>query len=339
MPAYKDAKRGTWFAKISVTQDEKSRQIVKRGFPTKKDALRWEAQQKTTKRSIKTFEEVFLEQARSIDSSPTAVSMKTAWLQKHFEGYYSPIDKLTKPYLIEWRNGLESKGLAVRTMNRGIGYVKSVLAYASAVYDIPNNGAVLRSYRQTKKNEMNVWTVQEFNRFLECVPEGYYKVFFLFLFWTGCRRGEALALQTSDIVGNRAHITKAIKHYKNGFIPLKTDSSERWITLDTGLLTALQPYMVGSFVFGGERSLPITQVQKIFTDAIEESGVKPIRIHDLRHSHATLLINSGANIVAVSKRLGHASITQSLRTYTHLLQEKDDELMGIIKALSGEEQR
>ena len=282
---------------------------------------------------------MFHEQARSIDSSPTTVHMKEAWLTRHFEGYFSPIDKLTKPYLIEWRNSLESKGLAVRTVNRGIGYVKSVLSYVSAVYDVPNNGAVLRSYRLTKKNEMEVWTVQEFNQFLECVPEGYYKVFFMFLFWTGCRRGEALALQTSDIVGNRAHITKAIKHYKNGFLPLKTDSSERWITLGTELLNALQPYLGGTFVFGGERSLPITVVQETFEKAIRDSGVNPIRLHDLRHSHATLLINSGANIVAVSKRLGHASINQTLRTYTHLLQEKDDELVGIINALSGEKQR
>ena len=60
--------------------------------------------------------------------------------------------------------------------------------------------------------------------------------------------------------------------------------------------------------------------------------MKPICIHDLRHSHATWLINSGVNIVAVSKRLGHASINQTLKTYTHLLQKTNDEMMDTIES-------
>lgn len=57
------------------------------------------------------------------------------------------------------------------------------------------------------------------------------------------------------------------------------------------------------------------------------------RLHDLRHSHATLLINSGVNIVAVSKRLGHSSINQTLKTYTHLLKNTDDELINTLEKL------
>ena len=83
----------------------------------------------------------------------------------------------------------------------------------------------------------------------------------------------------------------------------------------------------GPYLFGGECPLAVTTIARYFSQAIEETGVRRIRLHDLRHSHATWLINNGANIVAVSKRLGHASIEQTLQTYTHLLQESDNDLV------------
>ena len=71
-----------------------------------------------------------------------------------------------------------------------------------------------------------------------------------------------------------------------------------------------------------------------FQHGLTRSGVKPIRIHDLRHSFATNAICSGASIVAVSKYLGHSSITITLDTYTHLLEKADDEMIGIMNKLS-----
>ncbi|MBQ1324985.1 MAG: tyrosine-type recombinase/integrase, partial [Solobacterium sp.] len=70
-----------------------------------------------------------------------------------------------------------------------------------------------------------------------------------------------------------------------------------------------------------------------FNKAIAKAGVRKIRIHDLRHSHASLLINNGVNIVAVSKRLGHSNIEQTLQTYTHLLEKTDSQMLEIISGL------
>jgi integrase len=97
----------------------------------------------------------------------------------------------------------------------------------------------------------------------------------------------------------------------------------------------LKPFIQNAepFVFGTYRSLSITTVQRTFTAAIKKSGVKPITIHDLRHSHATLLINAGVNIVAVSKRLGHSSINITLKTYAHLLEETEEDLVNTIDEL------
>lgn len=136
-------------------------------------------------------------------------------------------------------------------------------------------------------------------------------------------------------LGNRVRIWRSIKHYKNGFLPLKSDSSERTITLDDVTLEYLKPFIAKAkpFVFGETRSLPITSVQKVFEQAIKDSGVPRIRIHDLRHSHATMLINNGVNIVAVSRRLGHSDINITLKVYSHLLRKTEDEMVTTISNL------
>lgn len=136
-------------------------------------------------------------------------------------------------------------------------------------------------------------------------------------------------------LGNRVRIWRSIKHYKNGFLPLKSDSSERTITLDDVTMEYLKPFIAKAkpFVFGETRSLPITSVQKVFEEGIKKSGVPRIRIHDLRHSHATMLINNGVNIVAVSRRLGHSDINITLKVYSHLLRKTEDEMVTTISNL------
>lgn len=335
MPVYKDTKRGTWFSVYSYTVDGENRQKKKRGFATKRDALLWESEQRQTEQfTSKTFSQIFEEMLLSIDSSDVSSNMKRNWLERHFPLVSEPIEKISKQHLIEWRNALKSSNLATRTMNRGLGYVRSVFAYANRIYNVPNNGAVLTNYKLTKedKEEMPVWTPEQFRRFQEhCDPA--YLPYFTFLYWTGCRRSEALAVCKDDIRGNRVRINKTIKHYKNGFLPLKNDASERVITVDDETLAMLDLEHADPFVFGETRSLPITSIQRKFIEATRAADLPPIRIHDLRHSHATVLINNGANIVAISKRLGHASINQTLKTYSHLLQKSDDELMEIIKEI------
>ncbi len=186
---------------------------------------------------------------------------------------------------------------------------------------------------------MSTWDVDEFNRFIECVHGEYYRGYFVFLFWSGCRRSEGLAVCKDDFDGRTVHIWRSIKHFSNGFLPLKTDSSERYITLDSKTYEALKPLIEkGSpFIFGGQRSLPITCVQREFERAIKESGVKRIRIHDLRHSHASFLLGNNIPPVAVKDRLGHSSVNVTLSVYAHMLQRTEDEMIATIDALREKE--
>jgi integrase len=115
---------------------------------------------------------------------------------------------------------------------------------------------------------------------------------------------------------------------------LKTESSDRVLTLPEALNEALCP-AIDRLQSDDDLLFPIASVtlQQRFRKYVEKAGVKPIRIHDLRHSFATNLINSGANIVAVSKYLGHANINQTLKTYTHLLKSTDERLVQSVNEM------
>lgn len=337
MPVHKDTKRNTWYVKISSTESGTRKQIMKRGFSTKKEATAYEAKIRAEGISHKSssFEDMLEKYLVYSEASPTSSYLKRTFVTRHFPLRFEPIDKISKEMLVDWRNALRQSDLATRTMNRGMSYIRSVLSYASEIYSIPNNGTVLKSFKLTKedKEEMKIWTPKEFNQFIQCVEGEYYKAYFTFLFWTGCRRSEGLAVCKDDFQGNKVRIWRSIKHFSNGFLPLKTDTSERTIAVDKYTMKVLQPLINDAhpFVFGGERSLPITNVQREFAKAIKASGVQPLRVHDLRHSHASYLIACGVPILAVSKRLGHSSVTTTLNTYAHLLTETEDELIATIE--------
>jgi integrase len=301
--------------------------------------VQWEATAKaeqTAATSSATFWDIFQRMLDNNDTSLSTRSKKEAWISTYFAEFVDlPIEKISKADLVAWRNDLKNSGLAVRTMNCGLQYVRSAFGFYNSVYGGQNPAVVLKSFKLTKadRTEMKIWTPEQFQQFVEAVENPMIRAFFTFLYWTGCRRGEAIALTADCFDGNRVHIYRSMKHFKNGFQPLKTDSSERTITVDNNTMKILEPWIrqADPFVFGGVSSLAISTIDRAFREGIRLSGVDPIRIHDLRHSHASFLLNNGANIIAVSKRLGHATITQTLETYAHLMSESEEKTIEIIE--------
>jgi integrase len=270
------------------------------------------------------------------DTSESTRHKKEKWIEMYFSEYAdTPIEKISKANLVDWRNSLKSSQLATRSMNMGLQYIRSVFRFYSTVYGGYNTGSVLKSFKLSKKDktEMKIWTPEEFQQFADAVENPVMKAYFTLLFWSGCRRGEGIALTKDCFTGNRVHIYRSMKHFKNGFLPLKTDSSERTITLDEKTMQVLEPWIQAAdpFIFGKVHPIGITTISREFKKAIKKSGVSPIRVHDLRHSHASLLLNNGVNIIAVSKRLGHATITQTLETYAHLMKESEDQMLEVLR--------
>ncbi|MBW9212829.1 site-specific integrase [Trueperella sp. zg.1013] len=295
------------------------------------------ANNKSTDYTFGKMVDLYIESIEGLQS--TKDTKRKVYINHCKKFYDTPISKITKASLMEWANNLKSSSLSRLTINRIIGSVCSVFGYADKIYDIKDISSIMTLKKKTSNDikEMETWTIQEFEQFENAIDNPLYRAFFHTLFWTGARRGEILALQCDDFRKNELDINKSIKHFKNGFIPLKNANSKRTIKIDTNTIDILKElkgkYKKG-FLFGGNSSLSITVVQKQFKKAIKKSGVKEIRLHDLRHSHATILINNGVNIVAVSKRLGHSDINTTLRVYTHLLQKTDEKMMETINELA-----
>lgn len=323
MPAYKDKKRGTWYVKMSRTVDGQRKQILKRGFERKSDALDWEASQRNVapseSRTFRGMMEMYFEYNHPL---PRTVNSQTAMLERYFPLIDKPLSKIKKSDMMTWYLGLQREDLKPSSINLVLAVVKSVFKYANDFYEIPNVAAGLRRVKLPAR-KYKTWTPEQFNQFISVVDLEYYRAIFTFIYYTGCRRSEALGVKYTDFSGNTVHIRGT-----------KTEASDRVLKLAPALIEALQPVLARCddeqpFVF----SIPEATLHGIFKRYIARSGVPDIRIHDLRHSFATNMIGSGANIVAVSKYLGHSNINQTLNTYTHLFEDADNDLINRINGI------
>lgn len=345
MPVYKDKKRGTWYVSYNFKElpSGTTKHKCKRGFKTSKDAKQWERENYSPVhvKTTKTFKDLAIEWEANNQASPES--------RRHYsehdrfrlnDTFDKPVDTITKIDLVAWRNWLIGLKYSTKTKNDTITYVRSVLTFGSIMYGYPNESIILKRVKRTNKeimSEMQTWDTDEFDKFIHAVDDPLYHTLFSFLFWTGCRRGEVIALQRKDVVNGKVFIQYSQRTAKVGLTPTKT-GQKRWIALDDKLYRSILRLMdngvQSGYVFCNNdgTSLSCTKIDAQFKKAISLSGVKKIRIHDLRHSHATWLINNGVNIVAVSKRLGHSTIDQTLKTYTHLMAQSDNEMMECINA-------
>lgn len=197
-----------------------------------------------------------------------------------------------------------------------------------------------------QKKDMNFWEPQDFKKFIENVDDTVYHAYFTFAYFMGCRRGEMLALQWKDIDFDKAtcNIYKTCNQTpEDGSLyqltPPKTNNSVRLIKIPNIVLEELRRlyerasnmYYFSNdwFVFGSNVPLAEATLQRNFKRYLT-SDLKPITIHGFRHSHVSFLINNGANIKAIASRVGD-TVDQVLKTYSHLFQKTEDELISLIE--------
>lgn len=339
MPAYKDTKRNTWYIKTRLPDPVtgKSKQILKRGFATKRDALAWEAKQKNSDPvSSVTFREMAHKYFDYRAQKPRTRAQQERTLELHWPYIDAPYTSITKAMAMDWYIALSAADNEPTTKNFYLSIPRSICKYASDFYDLPNPLKGLKRFKE-KKKEMKVWTVEQFNTFIQCVDLMHYRNLWTFMYWTGVRRSEAIGLQRSDISGDRCHIWHQLT--EEGYSDLKTDSSDRRLKLTPYVQDLIRPIMEDPdethiYMFGGADHLSHSRVAELFDKYIEIAGVPKIRLHDLRHSFATNAINSGVNIVAVSRYLGHSDINTTLKVYAHLLEKTEDEMADIMNKVA-----
>jgi len=256
------------------------------------------------------------------------------------------IRNITKTKILNFQNSLNRYSYKYKTKIRGFLY--SIFKYLYLYYDIDNVVARVEPFtKPVQKQEMSIWNLNDFEKFITTFGEDFlYKTFFTMLYFTGCRLGELLAINFSDIDFNtkKLSISKSIssKSFDKAFYVTtpKNQSSIREIMLSNNLIDVINDYILAyphakeaTFFLGGEKPLDDHTIYRRLEKHCDIAGIKKIRIHDFRHSHASLLINNGANVVLVAKRLGHSSTEQTLNTYAHLFPDSENLLIDKLNNL------
>ena len=200
--------------------------------------------------------------------------------------------------------------------------------------------------------EMLFFTYDEFKKFISVEDEILFKTMYETLYYCGLRRGELRGLTWNDIdfensylsVNKNVVATRGDENKSYMVTTPKTKSSVRNIPIPKVLLDDLKElYKVSSkhygfnnswYVFGDTEPITNGKIRCRKNKNCKLAGVKQIRIHDFRHSCASLLINSGATINVVAKYLGHTKIDETLNTYSHLFKNQMNEIINIIDNLN-----
>ena len=189
--------------------------------------------------------------------------------------------------------------------------------------------------RRTPKTEMQFYTREEFDRFLEVVDNQTYKTLFAMLFFTGRRKGEVLSLSPSDITPNGIKFSKSLtrKTLDDSTYKITSTKTEKVATtpICAPLKAILDEYVKpdGPFFFGGDKPLTDNTLRRAFNKYAELAGLKQIRIHDLRHSFVSLLISLGGNLTVVADLIGD-TLAQVTKTYAHLYEEDRQKILSKI---------
>ena len=191
-----------------------------------------------------------------------------------------------------------------------------------------------------REKEINFLTLEEFNELIKDMEDKLYFTIFNILFFTGIRKGELLALTVKDInfSNNTINIDKTFHkiNKKDVITEPKTASSIRKIKITSQLCQIIKEYT--EILYKPNKntrlfSLTGMALQKNLNKYLEEKGIKKMTIHDFRHSHASLLIHKKINILAISKRLGHENSIITLKTYAHLYEDDEKNIINILENL------
>lgn len=347
MPAFKDKHNGTWYVQFRYTDWRGERkQKLKRGFASKRDAQAWEREflmqkQADVNMTFASFVQLYEKDVKSKLKLNTWLSKENI-IKNKILPYFAKrkLAEITARDVIDWQNEVRSL-TDCRGKPYSPDYLKNVHTQLSCIFNHAikyyglqiNPASKVGNMGSEQPKEMEFWTKAEYLQFLEAMldkPLSYYA--FEMLYWCGIREGELLALTPADFdfINNTVRINKSYQRINKQDIITspKTKKSNRIVQMPDFLSKEIQDYL--NQLYGAEpnsRIFPITKhyLKHEMQRGCKETGVKPIRIHDLRHSHISLLIDMGFTALAIADRVGHESIDITYR-YAHLFPTRQQEM-------------
>lgn len=302
----------------------------------------------------KTINDIYLDYINflAVNNKPTTILQ----IKRKFNNYILPefgdnkINEIDKTKYIEFLVKIKELNYSSSFLPKIQSIMKCLFDYLEMIYNIENIPKQVNrmfKHKEEKKIVNNVWSKKEFKKFIKKVTDIIYHALFTVLFFTGIRKGEALALQ--------------VKHFKNGILTISENLSKeyfngkrihltpkngktRYIKLDFftnwELKTLIKYYKKKYsnfneefYLFGGPGPIATTTLDRKKNHYVALAGVKNIRLHDFRHSHATMLHKKKVKIKLIQERLGHADISTTLNTYVHTSEIEEKRLIRTINLL------
>ncbi|MFD1335723.1 tyrosine-type recombinase/integrase [Oceanobacillus iheyensis] len=354
MPVYKDpnAQNNKWYYSFSYKEGGKHKKKLKRGFKTKKeaeaamveakDAMNKGSYVEPSKTSYGEFMITWLEDKRTSVKESTYLTYKNL-VNNHILPSLGNIQlgKITPRDIQSLYNSIKiDEKLSSENLRKVHTVINDSLNKAAKWSMILQNPAQLVDAPKVIKKEVEVWDQDDIKKFLKVAKGSRYFNAFLLALTTGMRQGEILGLRWKDVdeENQTLSIVQTLSHKGQQLsVGAKSVAGNRRISIDENTLKELikvkttqkKEMIMNRPVYNEDNDLVIRtntgaplsprNLLRSFYSCIEKAGVKNIRFHDLRHTHASLLLKQGVNPKIVSERLGHANVRITLDTYSHLL--------------------
>lgn len=355
MSAYYDKITKNWYCIFYFTDWKGTKkQKKKRGFSRKKDALEYEREfldklSSSPDIAFSGMVELYLADKKmhtKLKTYKTKKSRILTWILPYFND--KAINAITAADIRQWQGelkeavGATGEVLSSAYMQNLVTELSGIFNFAVRFYNLPANPCRVAGNLVGKKGKsLDFWTREEFDRFVDTFDktDPYYAAF-MTLYYTGMRIGELQALTIADVDLKEGviHISKtySVIDGKEVITAPKTEKSNRDVLIPHFLCEILKEQVQRYY-----KVPPNTRLFQMSRQPYREqmkkhcrlAGVKKIRLHDLRHSHASLLIELGFSALLVSERLGHESVSTTLDIYAHLFPSKQVQVVERLNKL------
>lgn len=360
MATYKDNKTKTWYFRVYVYENGKRKQKWRAGFKTKTEAKIAEQNFLLSFNKNNNYENMIFNDLYNIyilHKKQTVKPKSYVNIKNIFETHILPYFKdyklcdITSQEYMNWKAKIIEKNYTYKYNSSIHIFFVNILNFAMKFYNLDKNVAskVGNFSKANYIRKVDFWTYEEFKQFINAIDNDiiYYSLFNT-LYFSGIRIGEALALNWIDFKDNSININKTISRSEKGnnyiITTPKTNSSIRKIKLDNNTVEILnnlknffqrtKNFSEDWFIFGGLKPLARTTITTKKNYYCNIAKIKQIRIHDFRHSHASLLISKGVPLPVISKRLGHNKISTTLDIYSHMIPNDEEKAIEIINELN-----